>query len=211
MRIQARFDSSALKTRTARETKRLAFNTAQALNTTAKETQLEERANLDRKFTIRRSAFMYRLIKIFQFANARQGRPFVLLGVDRSKKRVLLPFFQPGAERPAAVGRSVAVPLTGGPARPRFRDPVAKRFRFTALHLRKRKSIAGASSQFRGKEGTFVMRGIGVFQRIGEQVRAVYLFVRRPQLDKRLDFFGVARRVFNKAFERNLRAAYTRR
>lgn len=221
MRIDVKFDTSALKVKTDREIKRLAYNTAQALNETAKAVQLEERANLDRKFTIRKPTFMYRLVKIFKFASARQGRPFVEIGVDPTKTRVLLGFFEKGGVKPPAKGKSVAVPLTGGPARPSFPQSVAAAFRFTALRLHPRggrrvkrfhpSALAAAPArapQFIGAQRTFQIPKVGIFQRIAEGIRAVYLYVRRPKLNARLDFFKIAKQTIAKEWPEQFRRAY---
>lgn len=218
MRIAVDFDTSRLKVRTERETKRLAFNTALALNETIKQVQLDERVNLDRKFTLRKTGFIYRLIKIFSFANARQGRPFAEIGVDATKKRVHLARFEKGGERPPVKGKSVAVPVTGGPARARFPQSVAAAFRFSALRLRpgpgrivRAIPFLGAivQPQRTGEQDTF-QTARGVFQRIQEKVRAVYLFIRRPKLDRRLDFVDVARRTIAREWREQFRKAYRR-
>jgi hypothetical protein len=219
MRIDVKFDTSALKAKTERETKRLAYNTAQALNETAKAVQLEERANLDRKFTIRKPAFMYRLIKIFTFASAKLGRPFVEIGIDPTKSRVLLGLFEKGGEKQPVKGKSVAVPLTGGPARPSFPQSVAAAFRFTALRLHRRggrkvkrfhpSALAPAPApQFIGAQRTFQIPKLGIFQRIAEGLRGVYLYVRRPKLDARLDFFKIAKQTIAREWPVQFRKAY---
>jgi hypothetical protein len=219
MRINVQFDTSALKVKTDREIKRLGYNTALALNETAKAVQLEERANLDRKFTIRKPAFMYRLIKIFTFASARQGRPYAEIGIDPTKSRVLLGLFEKGGEKAPAVGKNVAVPLTGGPARPSFPQSVAAAFRFTALRLHPRgkrrplrfhpSALASAiAPQYIGAQRSFQIPKVGIFQRIASGIRAVYLYVRRPRVDARLDFYEVAKRAVTKEWPEQFRKAY---
>ena len=198
-----------LAARTQREIKRLAFNTAQALNETAKEIQTAERVNLDRKFTVRKAGFLYRLIKITAFASPRKGRPFAEVAIDPTKKRVLLGIFERGGERPPAKGKSVAVPLTGGPARPSFSQPVPETFTFRALRLKRKRGKRG-QAQIKGQQRTFVIPGAGVFQRVKDTVRAVYLFIRRPRLERKLDFEGVARRVFHREFNAQFRKAFHR-
>lgn len=219
MRIDLKVDTRGLKLRTEREMKRLAYNTAQAINDTTKEVQLDERANLDRKFTLRKPEFMYRLIKIFKWASPRQGRAYAEIGVDRSKKRTLLSIFERGGDRPPAVGKRVAVPVTGGPARPDFAQSVVEAFKFAKLRLRPRgrgtkafhPSALSSTPQLVGQQGTFQIPGRGIFQRVDEKVRAVYLYVRRPKLDPTLDFIRVARRTINTEFQRQFARAYQRR
>lgn len=207
MRINVQFDTRALKVRTEREIKRLAFNTAQALNETAKEIQTAERVNLDRRFTLRRATFMYRLVKIFHFASARKGKPFAEVGID-NKKRVLLSQFEKGGIKKPVKGGAVAVPITGEAARPRFAEPVPERFAFRRLRFRKRKTKSGP--QFVGKEGTFILPGVGVFRRVERTISLLYGFVRRPRLDPILEFRKIAERTFRVEFPKQFRRAFRR-
>ena len=71
--IKIDIDVRGLEARTLLESKRLAYSTATAINRTMLEIQREERAELDRRFTIRKNDFMYRLIKIFTFAMVFKG------------------------------------------------------------------------------------------------------------------------------------------
>ena len=71
--IKFDIDVRGLEARTLLESKRLAYSTATAINRTMLEIQREERAELDRRFTIRKNDFMYRLIKIFTFAKVFKG------------------------------------------------------------------------------------------------------------------------------------------
>ena len=207
MRIDVKFDTRELKARTLREAKRLAFNTAQALNETVKEIQVAERINLERKFTLRRPTFMHRLIKIFHFASARKGKPFAEVGIDE-KKRVLLSQFEKGGIKKAVKGGAVAVPITGEAARPRFAEPVRGRFAFRRLRFRKRKTKSGL--QFVGKEGTFILPGVGVFRRVERTVSLLYGFVRRPRLDPILEFRKIAERTFRKEWPIQFKRAFRR-
>ncbi len=211
MRINVKFDSKVLKSRTLRQAKRLAFNTAQALNETVKEIQVAERINLEKKFTLRRSTFMHRLIKIFHFASAKQGRAFAEIGIDK-KKRVLLSQFERGGVKEPAKGATVAVPITGQAARPRFAEPVPQQFQFRQLRLRKAKGKGGP--RFRGKLGTFIIPGVGVFQRVAQgakqKISIIYAFVRRPKLDPVLRFGLVAAKTFAKVWPREFNKAFRR-
>ncbi len=223
MRINVSFDTSALKAKTDREIKRLAYNTAQALNETAKSVQLAERANLDRKFTIRKPTFMYRLIKIFKFASARQGRPFVEIGVDSLKQRVLLSFFEKGGIKQPAKGKSVGVPVTGEAARPTFRQSVIPQLQIGKLRFRGRKTKSG-KIQWKGLYRTFIIPlgnyagrnrkgqgqipGPGILQRTAEGIRRIYLFVRRPKLQEVLNFTETAIKTIEKEWPEQFRRAY---
>lgn len=166
MRFDIQIDASALKARTLREQKNLAYSTSQALNAVAKDAQAAERAHLDRTFHLRRAGFMYRLIKIFQFSNARQGIPFVEIGVD-GKSRVLLGIFERGGAREPFKGRNVAVPITGGEARPSEMSTIPGEFTFQKMKFRKHVTANG-QTQWKGESGTFLIPNVGVFQRTGQ-------------------------------------------
>jgi hypothetical protein len=215
VQIKVQIDTKALKARTEREAKRLAFSTAQALNETAKEIQTAERVNLDRKFTVRKAGFLYRLIKITAFASPRKGRPFAEVAIDPTKKRVLLGIFEKGGEKKPTKGKSVAVPLTGGPARPSFTQPVAEEFTFRKLRFRRHRTKTG-KVQWKGEKRTFIIPGLGVLQRVGGKAKSsaaklIYAFERRPRLKALLDFTEIALRTFNREFERQFRKAYDRK
>ncbi len=214
MQIKVQIDTKALKTRTQREAKRLAFSTAQALNETAKEIQTAERVNLDRKFTVRKAGFLYRLIKITAFASPRRGRAFAEVAIDPTKKRVLLGLFEKGGEKEPAKGKSVAVPLTGGPARPSFGQPVQEEFTFRKLRFRRHRTKTG-KVQWKGEHRTFIIPSLGVLQRVGGKAKSsaaklIYAFQRRPHLKALLDFTEIAVRTFNREWEEQFRRAYRR-
>ena len=83
MKIDIQFDSRNLKALTLREKKNLAYSTSQALNETAKDMQQKTRIRMDRIFHLRKAGFMYRMIKIFKFSNARQGIAYAEIGVQQ--------------------------------------------------------------------------------------------------------------------------------
>jgi hypothetical protein len=212
VQITVQIDTKALKARTTREAKRLAFSTAQALNETAKEIQTAERVNLDRKFTVRKAGFLYRLIKITAFASPQKGRAFAEVAIDPTKKRVLLSLFEKGGEKEPAKGKSVAVPLTGGPARPSFTQPVQEEFTFRKLRFRRHRTKAG-KVQWKGEQRTFIIPGLGVLQRVGGKARTsvaklIYSFERHPHLKALLDFTAIALRTFNREFREQFTKVY---
>lgn len=168
MRIDITIDPTALKARTDREVKNLAYSTSQALNAVAKDIQTQQRVHLDQTYHLRKAGFMYRLIKIFRFSNARQGIPYAEVGVDTSKNRVLLSTFEAGGERRPFTGKHVAVPITGGAARPSESALVKGGFTFEAMALERHVTRDG-KVQWKGKSGTFLLPNIGVFQRQGRR------------------------------------------
>lgn len=224
MRLNVHIDTRNLELRLERERKRLAFNAALALNETVKAVQTAERVNLDRKLTLRKTGFMYRLIKIITFANARQNRPYAELAIDPTKQRVLVGKLERGGEKLPEIGKSVGVPLTGGPARPSFQQSVRPELQIGRLRVRQHRTAAG-KVQYKGAKRTFIVRGVGIFQR-GEgqktsrrrrrfrglvqrtSVRLLYLFRKAPKLRAMLGFFDVAHKTAAEQWPQQFRKAY---
>jgi hypothetical protein len=165
MQINVKIETENLKTRTLREVKNLAYSTSQALNATAKDVQAAERVHMDRTYHLRRAGFMYRLIKIFKFSNARQGIPWTEIGVE-NKSRVILSTFEEGGQRKPVKGKNVAVPITGSFARPTDTSTIPDEYTFRKMKF-KRHLTSGGKTQWKGESHTFLIPGIGVFQRIG--------------------------------------------
>lgn len=231
MKLNIDIDLKPLKAKTLREQKRLAYGTANAINDTLKAVQEGERANLDQKFTLRKAGFMYRLIKIQTFASASKAVPYGEIGIDNTKARVLLSEFEDGGIKKPVIGQNVAVPITGGAARPAFGDLVQDEFTFKALGFKrinlthagqeasaaqKRVGVKGRLTSdyyiWAGKERTFILPDIGVFQRTGpgkDDIKLIYSFVKTARLGARLGFVERARTVINetfaKAFDKNYR------
>ncbi len=214
MKINVKIDTKALKARTQREARRLAFSTAQALNETAKEIQTAERIQVDRTFQIRKAGFMYRLIKITNWASARQGRPYAEVAVDNTKKRVLLSTFEEGGVKEPAKGKHVAVPITGEGARPSFASTIQEDLTFRGMKFKKHVTKRG-KVQWKGRHGTFIIPDLGVLQRVAGKARdsvanLIYSFQSRPRLRAMLRFAETARATFEKEWERQFRRAYLR-
>lgn len=236
LQVKAEFDIRGLKAKTERETRRLAFSTARALNETIKRVQLEERANLETEFTIRQPRFMERRIKIFTFASPKRGFPFAEIGIDPKPRLILGLFEKGGKRRPFKGKRRVAVPITGGPARPTFAQTVPAELRLGKLRFRRHRTRTG-KFQFKGPKRTFILRGgdtrtPGVYIRGGAlktrgrkrfvgrggrllesttNVRLLYKFEEPPTLKPRLGFVELARQVIREEWPRQFNAAFRRR
>lgn len=197
MQINVRVDTSLLDKNAKRYAKNLAFSTAQALNDAAKDAQRQIRANLRERFHIRNAVFMDRTIKIFAFASVQSSRPFAEIGVDNSKKNLILSLFEDGGARLPFIGKNVAVPITGQAARPSVSDSVRPDLTFQALNFRRgpivrtgaganawasqraarKRGIRGKLSNeyfvWQGDQRTFILFNTkraplgGVFQRVG--------------------------------------------
>lgn len=175
-----------------------------------------------RKAFLRREAAI-----IKPFANAKQGRITAEIFVGQEKERLLLAEFERGAvRRPFTPGaKHVAVPVTGSPVRPTKGSVITKELEFRRLALRPqiRKDVKRAISKagrgldkagrrasnkagrafigqvvpWRGKQHTFMLPGVGVFQRVGlgrrEDLRLIYAFDTNVMLPSTLGFVKAAR------------------
>ncbi len=222
MKLGLDFDISRLISNLDAQGKNLAYSTAQALNDTAKEAQADERERVQQVFTVRNPQFILRLIKIGQFASVKSNRPFVDIFIDQRplKSKVLLPIFERGGEKTSDFGGNVAVPITGGPARPTFATPVAPRWRVPALRFVKGKeslnkkigvlphaaAIQKANSSgavWKGRLGTYLIPNVGIFQRVGNKSVLVYTFKKSVRLDNRLQFGATVEKTFNAVYRDN--------
>jgi hypothetical protein len=220
--IKFDIDIRGLEAKTLLESKRLAYSTATAINRTMLEIQREERAELDRRFTIRKNDFMYRLIKIFTFAKVFKGigpqQVYGEIGIDH-KDRTLLDQFVEGGFKEPVKGQSVGVPVTGSAARPSFSDPVVAALQLSKIHMHPRVLKDGTTQLVSDQDGGIfslpdVRHGTkprGLFQKTGDVIRAMYLFVQHPALNRRYDFLGIAERVYDEEFEKQFDRAYKSR
>jgi hypothetical protein len=238
MQINCTVDTSLLDKNAKRYAKNLAYSTAQALNDAAKVAQARIRSTLRERFHIRKAAFMDRTIKIMAFANVTAGRPFAIIGVDDTKKNLILSLFEDGGARLPFVGRNVAIPITGQAARPSASDSVRADLTFQALNFRRSKTttttagravlkarraagnrkrrLGGEYLIWRGDSRTFILPSTrraplgGVFQRTGPGKDDVRLIYSfKANVRLRAALSFVA--TTNQAFDDTFREAFYRR
>lgn len=218
LKINAQFDTRNLIGRMKTTERNLVYSTVQSLNDTAKKIQADQRALLDSQMTIRKRTFIMRTIKIFEFASVKKGKLYAVVGIDGSKARLLMPMMETGGNKQPVKGKNVAVPITGSPARPGFDMPVADQFTFGKLKFRKRTTHTG-KTQWVGEQHTFIIPGVGVFQRVPSKTRRekskaftnrrgqtmrydrttsvlLYHFEKSAPIKKRMDFRVLARNNF---------------
>ena len=205
MNINLQIDSTALVLRLQNGQRRLAYAVVNAINNTAKRIQEAERRRVAEEFTVRKTEFIRRQAAIIKpFASVRQTRAFAEIAVGQ-KPRLLLSAFERGAERkpftPSA--RRVAEPVVGGPARPRFSQPVTPELRVGRLRFDRTKTGRRRAAVTRTK--TYLVPRVGIFQRIGQGAsRAVYFFTRGKKLAPRLRFVETAEKEANKWFREEM-------
>lgn len=151
MKIDLRIDAAPLVLRLEKGERRLAYAVVNAINNTAKRVQEAERLHVQSSFQIRRPKFFFGLparpggaaARIRPFANVRQGRAYAEVAVSPPpgrglvSGRLLLSIFERGGERtPSSPGaKHVAVPITGGPARPTFASQIPKEYTWAGMRL----------------------------------------------------------------------------
>jgi hypothetical protein len=217
--------------------KRMAFAVVNALNQTAKEIQAGEREHVAESFQVRKPDFVLRQAAVIKAAAGGSG--FASVGAGRfearisvgEKPRLFLSGFEAGDERVPFKGKNVAVPVTGGPARPSFGSSVQEAFTFRSLNLRpvgprgqgKRRRrmdvridphvTSTGKVQWKGGQRTFLLTETaqapkgGVFQRVGPgrgDIRMVYSFKPAFRLARRLRFVETGERIADRTFQLNL-------
>ncbi len=205
MRIDLQIDSASLVLRLQGGQRRLAYATVNAINNTAKRIQAAERRRVEDEFTIRKKQFILRQAAVIKpFANVKQGRPYAEIGVG-DKPRLLLSAFERGAERkPSTQGaRRVAEPVVGGPARPRFSQPVPPELRVKRLRFDRTKTGKRRVGVTQTK--TYLVPRVGIFQRTGpDSSRLVYFFSRGKKLKPRLKFVATAKKESDRWFREEM-------
>jgi hypothetical protein len=230
-------DAKRLMDRMDLSAKNIAYASVNAVNKTALQVQAQARSNVQARFTLRQRQFIMRQAAIIKpFASVSQGRPSAEVFVGQ-KERLLLSDFEKGALRPAFVGKNVAVPITGSPARPGFASPVPGSMRISSLGLQpsltsaqkqQRRSIkggsaketramrqqftsaAGAGQVWKGKQRTYMIPGLGIFQRTGPKkgdTTMLYKFKPHPQLKPTMGFLAMAKADGQRWLADNLQSA----
>ena len=190
----------------------LAYAGVNATNDATKRLQIELQHDVRQRFTVRNEFTVRQAAVINPFASVKQGRPYAEIGVGIGRvkpKRLFLGQYEKGGARAEVAGSSkAAVPVPGGPARPAFRSKVPRRLRYQALALRR------VRGQRKGRQRTFAITGLGVFQRTGPgktDIEAVYLFVQDQRLPDLMRFTEITRtfapRFLREEFERQIRLA----
>lgn len=142
-----------------------------AITRTATEAAEAARAEAAAHLQIRKQ-FLLRRIRILHYSRA--ANLTAVIGVDENVQGspLIIGFLEEGqsGEKKGSLGAGVAVPLTGSPARPSFPESVTPRLFYKRLQMERHVTESGAI-QWKGKQRTFVIPGVGVFQRVGGRKR----------------------------------------
>ncbi len=158
MDIKVTVDIDSVVKLTATVLRQLPYAANAAITRTAKEAVAGAQREASEHLQIRKN-FILRRIRILQYS--RVGNLTAVIGVDQkvqgSPLILELPRARPERREEPTHGSGIAIPLTGSPARPSFPQTVPTSLRYKNLRIANRK----------GRKSTFIVPGIGVFERIG--------------------------------------------
>jgi hypothetical protein len=206
--------------------KQAVYIIANALNATILDCQKAEFANFRSRFMVRKPDFFFgtkarpggAVGKVRRASAKKEVMQASVRTADFSgttgKRRVIVAGMETGQfKTPNAGAKNVAVPLTGTPSRPSFSQSVPADFTITGLTFRKPGSRSKKSTgrfALRGRQRTFLIPNVGVFQRTGAgSDRALYLFKRRVKLPAKLHFVSTAQSIAQEKFPRYVRDGLT--
>ena len=170
MRITTRLDISGALKLTDLILRKVPFATNNALTRTARELVQVEREALKTEFQVRKQ-FILNRVQITKFSTA--GSLWTIVAINRNVQggELLLTMFEEGGEKMPQLGSELAVPLTGSAARPSFSQTVRPSLLYKSLNMQKTVTALG-KIQYKGDRRTFVIPGVGVFQRLSARAQA---------------------------------------
>ncbi|MGD9663800.1 MAG: DUF6441 family protein [Novosphingobium sp.] len=172
-----------------------------ALSKTVLQVQHQERIELNRMFTVRKAAFMRNRVKVFKFPKATPEGLVAVIGINSNVRGspLLLSVFEDGGKKSPVQGSRIAIPITGGKARPAFKKGVPAAYRMNRLNFTKNKDGIPV-----GRQRTFILptkKGeYAVFQRgkggrslgADKDISPLYIFKNTVPLKKRMHFVKIA-------------------
>jgi len=199
MNIKVDVDIDQVVRLTAKVLKKMPYVINASLTETAKVVVAAEQDQLRKDFTIRKN-FLTGRFRVLQYS--RVSNLTAIIGIDARVQGapLLLGFFEDGGEKQPTAGPEIAIPLTGGAARPSFGSSVPTAMLYKNLQISAK--IKGSTVIFPGLKGTYLVEGKGVFQRTGDQSILIYAFKPSAPLHKRTHMIELAHAVINEAFPR---------
>lgn len=181
--------------------KRTAYAIVNALNDTAKAVQVAERANVARSFHVRKTAFIMRQAAIIKpFASVTRAPFSVTIAVGQTGRLLLSQFEEGGTQRPTPGHSKVPIPILGG-ARPSELESVPQQYYLSRFQFGQGKRRSGT---LKGRANTYLVPGVGVFQRRGTQSILLYSFKPTVHIGRRLHFRSVADTLARVEFPKQL-------
>ena len=204
LHLDVDFDSRDVERFLGTLARQVPFALKVAINETLKDAQKAQRIHQRRVLTVRRPQFVDRAVKIKPFATKQTLTGTMLIDPPGGQKRadILTKFERGGIKRPRS-GRHLVLPVE---ARRTRAGIVTTRNRPKALKLQRR------GRSVRGARRTFVVRGVGIFQRVHRgrrsRVRLLFAFLRQVPIDRRLHFIANAERTVGRRFDHNFDRAF---
>lgn len=194
MRIKIKFDASKAFQIFDKITKKISYATNNALTRVAKEMQAEGQKELVANFTVR-SRFIVTRLQILQYSKRSNLTTVVGINADVQGSPLLLGFFEDGGTKESIYGDSMAIPITGSPARPNFSQAVVRSLRYENLNIANRK----------GSRRTYIVPNVGIFERVKkgnapDATILIYAFEKSAQLKKQIGLIAVMQAVLNARF-----------
>lgn len=172
MKIDVMVDTSSVVRLASEVLRQVPYAANSAITRTAQEAAEAAQRNASEKLQIRKN-FLLRRIRILHYSRA--SNLTAVIGVDTNVQGspLIIGLLEEGqgGEKKGATGAGVAVPITGSPARPSFPQSVAPKLFYQRLAMEKHVTERGAI-QWKGKQRTFVIPGVGIFQRVGRKQKS---------------------------------------
>jgi hypothetical protein len=169
MLIKVDIDISGALTLTDLLLKKIPYATNNALSRTARELVELERGELKSEFHVRKQFILDR-VQVMKWP--RPDSLWARVGINQKVQGgdLLLTMFEEGGEKIPELGTELAVPPTGGAVRPDMAQPMSPRLLYKSLHMQRFTTSRGAI-QYKGGMRTFIVPGMGVFQRTTSRQR----------------------------------------
>jgi hypothetical protein len=197
--------------------KKIPYATNNALTRTAKELVQVERDELKTEFQVRKQ-FILNRVKIVKYSRPNDLWTRVAIDRDVQGGALLLTEFEDGGAKTPDHGSELAVGLTRSAVRPTFAQSETPSLLYKALKITPH-TTSGGIVQFKGARRTFVIAGIGVFQRTtsrqrgtrakkgvaagngrDEDIVLLYRFEPSVPLHKQMHFITTAREFVHRRF-----------
>jgi hypothetical protein len=125
-----------------------------------------------------------------------------IVGIDNNVQGspLLLGFFEEGGTKQPTGGPDLAIPITGEAARPSFASLITTALLYKNIQISMK--VKGHTAIFPGLQNTYLVEGVGVFQRTGKQTELIYSFKRSAPLRPRTHMIELAQTVIRESFAR---------
>lgn len=199
MKIDLDVDISSAVKLTEKILRKLPYVLNDSITDTAKLVVAAEQDQLRKEFTIRKN-FLTGRFRVLEYS--RVSNLTAVVGIDDRVQGapLLLGFFEEGGEKTPTAGPEIAIPLTGEAARPTFQSIVPSALLYKNLRIGVK--VQGKTAIFPGLQNTYLVEGVGVFQRSGSSSELIYSFKQSAPLHKRTHMIELAHQVINASFAR---------